>query len=217
MRAVISKFFGDIGRIFSEKNLVWHGAAIVITYILVVTGFDWWIVTTFGQSTVRSVAFSAGFIGFYAPIVVPLIYLAVGYARRNSQFTKTGWLIAQAEITGLLLSSFYKVFTGRPGPTQFHAVPPVDMSHVFRFGFYEGGVFWGWPSSHITVAVAGAVVLMLLYRHNTVVKYLACAYAVYMALAVSITFHWFSDGVAGVIFGTIVGLTVLKSAKKINM
>lgn len=215
MRAAISKFFVDVKAIFHGRNLIWQGIAFAVTYFLVVSGFDWWIVTTLRDSPLRAIAMGAGFIGFFAPIAVPLICFALGALRRNRKLLKAGLLLAQAEITALLLSFFYKSLTGRPGPTQFHLAGSslTDISHVFRFGFLEGGVFWGWPSSHVIVSVAGAMVLMLLYKNNAWIKYVALAYALYIALAVSITFHWFSDGVAAVIFGTVIGVTVVRSAR----
>ena len=215
MRAAISKFFRDIKSIFHGRNLIWQGIAFAVTYFLVVSGFDWWIVTAFRDSPLRAIAMGAGFIGFFAPIAVPLICFALGALRRNRKLLKAGLLLAQAEVTALLLSFFYKAFTGRPGPTEFRATAGAlsDISHVFRFGFLEGGVFWGWPSSHVIVSVAGAVLLMVLCKSNVWVKYLALAYAVYIALAVSITFHWFSDAMAAVIFGAVIGVTVARSAR----
>ncbi len=209
MRFALLKFFKDIGRIFSGRNLIWHGVAIIATYLLVISGFDWWIVTTFRGTELRVLAGGGGSLGFLVPVVLPLCMLAIGWVRRNRELIRNGWLLAQAEITAVLLSFFYKAFTGRPGP---HG-GLIDNSHVFQFGFLRGGVFWGWPSSHIIVAVAGMVALMVLYRRNALVKYLCLAYAIYIGLAVSITFHWFSDGVAAAILGTVVGLTVVRARK----
>lgn len=213
MKAAIAygakKFFLDITRLFGVRFLPWHALAIALTWILVVTGIDWLVVREMRGSSWFSLARSAGMIGFVVPIALPLIALALGLMRRNALLIKTWWLTAQAGITGLLLSFFYKALTGRPGPIRFSVETALaDNSDVFQFGFLRGGVFWGWPSSHITVAIAGMVVLMLLYRHNKVVVTLAGLYALYMAVAVSVTFHWLSDGVAGVIFGAIAGFVV---------
>ncbi len=206
--ALGKKFFRDIKRIFSGRNLIWHALVIVLTYCIVVFGVDRWIIQTFHGNGVKVFGFGAGMIGFVLPIAAPLIFFAVGALRKSTVLIRNGWLLAEAEIIALLTSFFYKAFTGRPGPSELFGVTPVDTSHVFKFGFLRGGVFWGWPSSHIMVAVAGAVVLMMLYRHNSVVKYLAFAYAVYMVIAVSLTFHWLSDGLAGAILGVVVGLVV---------
>jgi membrane-associated phospholipid phosphatase len=84
----------------------------------------------------------------------------------------------------------------------------VDNSGVFRWGFLEGGLFWGWPSSHVMVAVAGSVALFVLHPHSRTVRVVALVYAAYMTLCVAITFHWLSDAVAGAIIGTVIGSVV---------
>ena len=86
----------------------------------------------------------------------------------------------------------------------------VNITHVFHFGFLRGGIFWGWPSSHTTIAFAMAVALLSLYPKNKIIRYLAIAYALYVGIGVSITIHWFSDFIAGVIFGTVIGIVVGK-------
>lgn len=198
----------NVKNIFSGKNLIWHAVVIVVTYLSVVSGFDWWVKTAAGDAGLRGLALGAGLLGFVLPVAVPLSMLIIGGLRRNSTLVKNGWILGRTELIAMLLSFFYKALTGRPGPYGFDV---TDISGVFRFGFLRGGVFHGWPSSHIIVAVAGAVTLMVLYRHKRFIKYLALAYGIYMTLAVSVTFHWFSDGVAAVILGTVVGLVVAKS------
>ena len=121
----------------------------------------------------------------------------------------------------LLISSFYKAFTGRPGP-RHGAVTLIDTSKEFHFGFLKGGVFFGWPSSHTTVAFAVAAAIWRLYPGSKAVRSAALLYAIYVGVGVSMTIHWFSDFVAGAIIGTTIGMTVgnvfkerlLHSAKK---
>jgi membrane-associated phospholipid phosphatase len=118
-----------------------------------------------------------------------------------------GWAIGQAALLGYLVSIAYKAVTGRAHPS--HAAG-ADLSHVFRFGFLRGGVFWGWPSSHTTVACAMAVAVFTLCPKP---RWLGCAailYAGYVGIGVSMTIHWFSDFVAGAIFGSVVGVVVGK-------
>ncbi len=209
MWRAVSAFFSAIKTIFTGRNLIWHGVAIVATYALVMLGVDWWVVKNVRGELVSVLAGGAGLLGFALPVVVPLSMWAIGFMRKSSSLLRAGSLLAQAEITAMLLSFFYKALTGRIGPHTFFR-PDADSSKIFNFGFLENGVFWGWPSSHITVAIAGVVVLMVLYKSSPVIKYLALAYGMYMALAVSVSFHWLSDGVAGVIFGIIVGLAVVR-------
>lgn len=209
------KFFLDFTRLFQARLLSWHALAIGLTWLLVITGVDWWVVTEMRGTSFVGLARFAGLIGFVVPFALPLSALAIGLMRKNAMLMRTWWLTAQAGITGLLLSFFYKALTGRPGPIRFSLETALaDNSDVFQFGFLRGGVFWGWPSSHITVAVAGMVTLMILYKHNRLAVALAFLYALYMTISVSVTFHWLSDGVAGVIFGTLVGIVVAGSQKK---
>ena len=106
---------------------------------------------------------------------------------------------------GLLISSFYKALTGRPGPRHFTG-PIIDASREFRFGFLRGGVFWGWPSSHTTVAFAMAIAIWKLFD-SKVVRLIALCLAFYIGMGVSLTIHWFSDFVAGAIIGAVIGRT----------
>jgi membrane-associated phospholipid phosphatase len=120
----------------------------------------------------------------------------------------TGWAIGQAALLGYLVSIAYKTFTGRVHPA--HNVGE-DISHVFRFGFLRGGVFWGWPSSHTTVAFAMALAVFTLFPKQRWLGIVAILYAFYVGIAVSMTIHWFSDFVAGAIIGSVVGFVVGKS------
>jgi membrane-associated phospholipid phosphatase len=123
-----------------------------------------------------------------------------------------GWAIGQAELIGSLVSSAYKAFTGRIHPVlSFSTDPGPDLSHGFRFGFLRGGVFWGWPSSHTTIAFAMALTVFTLFPRQRWMGICAILYAFCIGIGVSMTIHWFSDFVAGGIIGTIVGIVVGKS------
>ncbi len=106
---------------------------------------------------------------------------------------------------GLLISSFYKAFTGRPSPLHSSG-SLIAASREFRFGILRGGVFWGWPSSHTTIAFAMSMALWKLYP-GKVVRFIALCYALYISVGVSLTIHWFSDFVAGAIIGSVIGKT----------
>jgi len=197
----------NIWKIFSGKNLLWHLLAIIVTVAIVVPGFDWWYFKSTQNVIFSRLMFPGVFLGLFVPILVPLFLLIVGTVQKNSKLLNSGFASAQASALGWLVSVFYKVFTGRPGPVG----SMVDISKVFHFGFFRGGIFWGWPSSHTTVAFAFGLSLFMLNSKNKFVKFLSLVYAIYVGIAVSMTIHWFSDFVAGVIFGSIVGITVGKS------
>ena len=188
--------------------ILWHIAAIVLTFILVASGADWSYFLDTRSPVLREWMFPAVRIGGLLPFALPLILLAFGTIIRSAKTTLTGWAVGQAALLGSLVSSTYKAFTGRVHPG--HSVGP-DISHVFRFGFLRGGVFWGWPSSHTTIAFAMAVTVFRLYPKQKWLGYAAIAYAVYVGIGVSMTIHWFSDFVAGAIIGSLIGSVVGKN------
>ena len=102
---------------------------------------------------------------------------------------------------------FFKAVTGRVHPA--HSVG-ADISHVFRFGWMRGGVFWGWPSSHTTIAFAMAVTVFTLCPKQRWLGWMAILNAFYVGLGVSMTIHWFSDFAAGAIIGSVIGAVVGK-------
>jgi membrane-associated phospholipid phosphatase len=153
--------------------------------------------------------FPAVHIGGLLPIALPLLLLALGIVTGHALTRQTGWAVSQAEIIGAFVAASYKAFTGRVHPS--HGADGPDLSHVFRFGFLRGGVFWGWPSSHTTIAFAMAGAIFTLFPKQRWLGCAATAYALYVGIGVSMTIHWFSDFTAGAIFGTVIGMVVGKS------
>lgn len=193
---------------FKSRMIVWHFVAITLTVILVTSGFDWFYFCSTRTPVLRSWAFPAVRVGGNLPIILPVVLIAMGLGAQNIRLTRMGAAIAQAAIIGSLISSTYKAFTGRVHP--MHQAGP-DISRVFRFGFLRGGVFWGWPSSHTTIAFAMAVTMFMLLPKQRWAGCLAIAYALYVGIGVSVTIHWFSDFVAGAIIGSVIGVVVGKS------
>jgi membrane-associated phospholipid phosphatase len=93
----------------------------------------------------------------------------------------------------------------------------ADLSHLFQFGFLRGGVFWGWPSSHTTIAFAMAATIFRLFPKQRWLGCVAITYAFYIGIGVSMTIHWFSDFLAGAIIGTVIGAVVGKSFLRSQM
>jgi membrane-associated phospholipid phosphatase len=202
----------NIIRCFKGYNLLWHFLAIVLTYVIVTSGFDWYYFISTKQPALRTFLFPAVRLGMILPIVVPLIVLAIGVLRKNLKIKNTAFALGQAAILALAISSFYKAFTGRiPPPHFFGHGALVDTSHGFRFGLLRGGMFWGWPSSHTTVAFAMTIALWELYPENKLVRYASILYAFYVGIGVSIRIHWFSEFLAGAIIGSLIGAVVGKS------
>ena len=193
---------------FTGRRIIWHVVAIVFTTILVRSGFDWRYFLVTRSPELRHWMWPAVAMGMLLPIYLPFILLAVGFIVRNAKIILTGWAVGQAEIIGALITAAYKAFTGRVHPP--HDVG-TDISHVFHFGFLRGGVFWGWPSSHTTVAFAMAVTVFTLWPKQRWLGTAALLYAFYIGIGVSMTIHWYSDFVAGAIIGSVVGTVVGKS------
>ncbi|MGA3283922.1 MAG: phosphatase PAP2 family protein [Verrucomicrobiota bacterium] len=193
---------------FKGRRIVWHVIAILLTFILVMSGFDWRYYLATRNPELRSLMFPAVVIGMFLPLALPLILFALGIIARNARIILTGWAVGQAALLGALVVVAYKAFTGRVHPAHYVG---TDISHVFRFGFLRGGVFWGWPSSHTTLAFAMAVTVFALYPKQRWLGLMALLYACYVGIGVSMTIHWFSDFVAGAIIGSVIGAVVGKS------
>jgi membrane-associated phospholipid phosphatase len=192
---------------FAGWKIAWHIVAIILTVVLVRSGFDWRYFLATRDPALRQWLWPAVVIGMFLPVILPLVLIAAGAMARNGRIAVAGWGIGQAALLGYLVSIAYKAITGRAHPAHNAG---DDISQVFRFGFLRGGVFWGWPSSHTTVAFAMAVAVFVLCPKQ---RWLGCAailYACYVGIGVSMTIHWFSDFVAGAIIGSVVGVVVGK-------
>lgn len=208
------RFIATIGACYSRRNIGWQLLAVALTYISVASGFDWWYYTYTRGAVLQSWLFPAAILGGILPILLPAVLFIVGKFGRNIRATTTAFAVTQAAIIGLFISSFYKIFTGRI-PPPFRSQSLVDISRQFEFGLFRDGVFWGWPSSHTTIAFAVAVTLFILYRNNPLIKYSALLVALYIGIGVSTNIHWFSEFVAGAIIGSVVGVAVGKSFRGI--
>jgi membrane-associated phospholipid phosphatase len=206
MRKLFYRVFYSIADLYQGRNLLWQFFFVILTYILVATGFDWFYYQSTQGLTVQSILFPAAIFGFLIPVLAPIAMFAAAALTRNKRLTNAAYAISQAGLLGLGVSSLYKVFTGRVGLP--HLLSGIDTSVIFRFGVLRGGAFQGWPSSHTSVAFAMSMALVTLYPENRLLRFLAIAYAIYIGLGVSGTIHWFSDFAAGAILGTIIGVTV---------
>ena len=208
----MKEFFSTLPRniigCLKGQMILWHVITIVLTFILVTAGFDWLYFRSTRNPVLRSWMFPAAPIGGLVPIILPLVLLAVGIVTKSAKTSLAARAVIQAEVIGALVAAAYKAITGRAHPS--HGVG-ADISHVFRFGFLRGGVFWGWPSSHTTIAFAMAITIFTLLPKQRWLGYLAITYALYVGVGVSMTIHWFSDFAAGAIIGTVIGSVVGRS------
>ena len=185
----------------------WQVLAAFITAGLIFSGFDWWFFEH-TRDVWRPFILMAGLGGFYMPIAIALGLYAVG--RRHA-----GVAVGQASFLALVISTFYKVFAGRVQPEYLTHVQTFDYSHVFHFGIYAYSIFWGWPSSHAATAVAGMTALYILWP-NTLIRALCIVWAMLVCTGAAVGFHWFSDVVAGIVIGAVIGITVSKDSQMIE-
>jgi membrane-associated phospholipid phosphatase len=218
LAGVFSGLPNNLKRIFWATNLLWHVLAIFLTYVIVISGFDWDYYKFFRGSVLQSYLFPAVVLGMFVPLLGPLSLYIFSAARKNFHLANLSLALGQSALLGLLVSWFYKALTGRAHPDRFTSlVTETDITKVFNFGFLRGGVFWGWPSSHTTVAFAMAAALYIMFPKNKILYICAFAYALYVGLGISVSIHWFSEFAAGAIFGSLVGLVVGKAFKhKLN-
>jgi membrane-associated phospholipid phosphatase len=205
--------------IFSGRNLLWHAAAIGLTILIVTSGGDWAYYRWTRSEAFFALALPALSLGMLMPVLGPLALLLTGEATKNHRLNATAWALGQSALLAYIITSCYKAITGRrPPPFHRHfgtlglndsALP--DSSHGFQFGFLKGGIFWGWPSGHTTVAFSMAMCLILLYPKNKIIIFCALVYAFYIGLAISVTIHWVSEFAAGAIIGSVIGMTVGRS------
>src|SRR5260221_3087258 len=167
---------------FSPKAIVGHILAIIISVVSVTFGFDWFYFNATRNSVLQTLVFPAVPIGGLLPIALPLALLLLGSLFKQHTLRLTGWAIGQAALIGSLISSTYKAITGRAHPVHS---PGVDISHVFHFGFLRGGIFWGWPSSHTTIAFAVAGTIYKLFPGQQWLGIAGFAYALYIGAGVS--------------------------------
>lgn len=202
-----------IKSIFTGRNFGWHFTAITLTYILVMTGFDWLYFISVRNQTLNTFFYPALFGGFIIPILIPLFLFVIAFIGKNFRLKLYAFALAQASFLGWFISSAFKAFTGRVQPNVYNLL--LDGSHNFNFGFFKHGIFWGWPSSHTTVAFALSFALItLLPKKNIYARTLVFLWALYIGIGVSLSIHWFSDFVAGAIIGSVIGITVGKRYKE---
>jgi hypothetical protein len=205
--------------IFSGRNLLWHAAAIALTIVIVTSGGDWAYYRWTRAGAFFVLARPALGLGMLMPVLWPLAVLVSGLALKNQRLTTTAWALGHSALVAYLITSYYKAVTGRR-PPPFHGhigtlalgdTALTDSSHGFQFGFLKGGIFWGRPSGHTTVAFSMAICLIMLYPKSKVIVFFASVYAFYVGFAVSVTIHWFSEFAAGAIIGSVIGMTVGRS------
>lgn len=212
---LLDKLPRNLLAIFTGRNLLVHAAAILLTLCIVESGFDWTYYRWTRAELFAQFALPAIMLGSVLPIFGILGILVGGVIGKQRAIITSGWALGQSAILGYCVSICYKAWTGRIPPpfrgfsmSSSNANSMTDTSHGFQFGFLKGGIFWGWPSSHTTIAFAMSVCLITLFPKRKPVVILALAYAFYVGLGVSVSIHWLSEFAAGALIGSVVGRVV---------
>src|SRR3989344_3461601 len=141
-------------RVWSPRYLPWHVAAIVLTYLVVISGFDWWYFVHTRSPYLFELPLPAAILGFFVPIVLPVIMYYWGELRRSGRLMHAATAVAQAEMIAYGVTVIFKTLTGRTSPDFLLQTHFSDISREFYLGFlqhgsfFEYGLFRGWPSSH---------------------------------------------------------------------
>lgn len=179
--------------------------AIACTFAIVQTGTDWNYLLWVRDPHLNKMFFPAVIVGAFVPVSLPLFLIACGYLFNAPKTAVIGWALGQAALIGSIVSSFLKALTGRLQPDLTNLI--VDSSHGFQFGFMNHGIFWGWPSSHTTIAFAMGVTLCYLFPRHRHIMFYSIIYAFYVGVGVSLSIHWLSEFIAGALIGTAIGMT----------
>lgn len=202
-----------IQRIYVGKGLLIQILAILLTYISLESGFDWYYFTSVRNETLNSFFLPALLGMFLVAFLLPLTLLVLGKLRSNQHTLYGAYALAEAAFVGWFISSCYKAFTGRVQPNLHDLL--TDSSHSFNFGFLEHGIFWGWPSSHTAVAFAMAYAAIAMFARTKSWKIIFFVLALYVGIGVSLSIHWFSEFVAGALIGSVIGSAVGAAWKKV--
>jgi len=211
MKYFLSSIPKNILKCFTGYNWVWHIAAVALTFVLVTTDADWYYFVHMHSQTLWLLFLPALMLGGLLPMLVPLYLLISGGIAKIKNRVTLAFALGQAALIGSFISSTYKAFTGRVQPNMRDIAH--NISHGFNFGFLKHGMFWGWPSSHTTIAFAMAVTIIKLFSKNKVVTVLCLLYALYIGIGVSFTIHWLSEFMAGAIIGSVIGTVTGESYK----
>jgi membrane-associated phospholipid phosphatase len=204
IRTFLHRLPQRIAGAYSNRRWMWHVLAALSTAVLVFGGVDWWFFEH-TRDIWRPLILIAGLGGFFMPFVIAVGLYVTGRKR-------AGVAVGQASFLGWLISSLYKVFTGRVQPEYLSHLQTTDYSHVFHFGILKYGIFWGWPSSHAAATVAGMVALYIVWP-NTFVRTLVIVWAAVVCVGAAVGFHWLSDVIAGALIGVAIGAAVAKDGK----
>lgn len=190
-------------------NSMNHAAAIGGTTLLVRYDIDWKYYLFFNDNKRLQLAtFPAVIIGGLGPVILPAYLHYTAIKRGDTHRLYTAYAVGQATILSIAITSFYKSITGRLEPDIFRETRSLEQSKQFEFGFWNNGIFNGWPSGHATTAMAITSSLTEMYPNKTQSHIWWYLSAIYISFGISTNIHWLSDALAGSLIGYGIGKSV---------
>ncbi len=141
----------------------------------------------------------------WAPMVVFILYIVFRNQMLKEALLVLGALALVILFSDQLSSSFFKPLFKRHRPTHH-----VDYMHlVDTVKGYRGGQY-GFISGHATNSFGIAVFLLLLFKNKLVTGFMILWATLYSYSRIYLGVHFISDILAGLLFGSIIGLLVYK-------
>ncbi|MDR2999664.1 MAG: phosphatase PAP2 family protein [Fibromonadaceae bacterium] len=216
--ATFDGIFLNSGKTFIYNYGLNSALMVTGTYFLVQADIDWKARQfAYNNQPVVYASMPAVMSGAIVPVILPLSLYGTGRSQQDLKRQTAGVAVMQSVIISTTLTTGIKAFTSRRSPELMRNErndTKEDFSRDFKFGFLERIPFDGWPSGHTSAAWATAATLTEFYPQNTWLAVGLYSYAVYMALGVSMSIHWLSDGWAGAFFGYAIGKTVAQHFTK---
>lgn len=209
-KPILFKGFGqDIKDSFTGDALPYHLGAIAITPALVYTDVDSSVQAHFEAHPNDRFTTFGSVAGNFGPFLLGLPIFLQGKMSKDDETVGASFAIAHSTIIALTYISTLKFFTGRPHAENSDPDSPEKQSREFRFGFSRNGIVDGWPSGHVGMTTTLLSTLSHYYPEKIWLKYFGIGFVSYMFYTVIShnegQYHWFSDGVAGMMMGYAIG------------
>jgi membrane-associated phospholipid phosphatase len=210
----------DTVRAFGGYSLLYFGAAVASTAILVPSGGDHAVRLSVQRHVHAPWWGDAAYYGGYiAPVVIPAAIWLTGVAARDDSLAGSGSAAIQALVLTELTVVVLKVGTGRPYPR--HAGSDVPQAAFDRPDYARDFVPFGfrgryaWPSGHAAAGFSLAAAFTAYAGDSVAIP--AVAYPIAAGIGVGMVVgdhHWASDVVAGALIGQAIGWSVGRSFRE---
>jgi membrane-associated phospholipid phosphatase len=220
LRTVFGRLWPNLGQSLLGKNPLYWLAAVLITAVMVASGWDRTLQDFFQATDIlsRDTAWWVLRVGeFWTLVVALLMYLAALVWKRRALM---GGAVAalQAVLATFVATLVLKGLAGRRGPARpgysaLHASFPKTrdpsdfLLEFWRNHIHDGRFFW--PSGHTATAMTLVSALVAFYPERRWLAWVGYPVVAFVGLGlVEGDFHWVSDIFAGALIGHVIGWTV---------